>query len=264
VQANFGRAGARDRGAFVVTLTEINAQKVNEANLLHRALHDALTGLLNQSAFLTRVADAVATAATDDGMCSVLYLDLDHFKEINDALGHTCGDHLLTAVSRRLGASLRPSDTLARLGGDEIGILCPTLESEDEAFRLAERIVTTIGQPFTIDERVVRTSVSVGLAFSNESTSTAAALVEQADHAMYRAKSAGRAQWATFTDARTAAPIGPADVRGVLVRVVEARGRLHDLLDQLDLTDDAWERLALASRALTSASQLLEGQYRIG
>jgi predicted signal transduction protein with EAL and GGDEF domain len=170
----------------------------------------------------------------------------------------------LAAVSRRIRASLRPSDTLARLGGDEIGVLCAALESEGEAIQLAERIVSTIGQPFTIDERVLHTSVSVGVAFSNGNGLAPTELVEQADRAMYRAKLAGRAQWSTMTDTGTSAPIEPSDVKDVLVRVLQAQGQLHDLLGRLNLQDPAWNRLTEASRALTRATHLLEGQSRIG
>jgi diguanylate cyclase (GGDEF)-like protein/PAS domain S-box-containing protein len=264
VQATSGGVGTGQDVAFVVALTEIDAHKANEAGLLHRALHDPLTGLLNQSAFMSRVNDAVERAQAEFGLCAVLYLDLDHFKFVNDEFGHKCGDHLLAAVSRRIRASLRPSDTLARLGGDEIGVLCAALESEGEAIQLAERIVSTIGQPFTIDERVLHTSVSVGVAFSNGNGLAPTELVEQADRAMYRAKLAGRAQWSTMTDTGTSAPIEPSDVKDVLVRVLQAQGQLHDLLGRLNLQDPVWNRLTEASRALTRATHLLEGQSRIG
>ena len=264
VQATSG--GAREEGdeRCFVALTEIDARKANEAGLLHRALHDPLTGLLNQSAFMTRVDDAVGRATTEFGLCAVLYLDLDHFKGVNDGFGHTCGDHLLSAVSRRIRASLRPSDTLARIGGDEIGVLCPSLENEGEAIRLAERIVHAVGEPFTIDERVLHTSVSIGVAFSNGTALTATQLVEQADEAMYRAKAAGRARWATLTHAGPRLPVGPGDVKDVLIRVVQAHGELTDLLGRFDLHDVERDRLTQASRALTQATHLLEGDTRIG
>ncbi|HEV3225824.1 MAG TPA: GGDEF domain-containing protein, partial [Acidimicrobiales bacterium] len=187
-----------------------------------------------------------------------------HFKEVNDEFGHQCGDHLLAAVSRRIRASLRPSDTLARLGGDEIGVLCPVLDTDGEAFRLAERLVRTIGQPFTIDERVLHTSVSIGVAFSDGTRLSAAGLVEQADRAMYRAKTAGRAQWATLTGPATAPPVASADVNEILSGVVQVRGRLDDLLGRLDVGGREWDRLAQASHALRRAAHLLEGNVRIG
>ena len=264
VQAIAGGVRTDGDGRCVVALSEIDAHKANEAGLLYRTLHDQLTGLLTHNAFITRVDDAVERAASEFGLCAVLYLDLDHFKVVNDEFGHKCGDQLLSAVSRRIRASLRPSDTLARLGGDEIGVLCPSLESESEAIRLATRIVHTISEPFTVDDRVVHSSVSIGVAFSNGTTLTATELIEQADHAMYRAKAAGRARWATMTLGGPSAPVGPGDVKDVLAQVVQARSELNDLLGRLDLRDIEWDRLARASNALTSATHLLEGDSRIG
>ena len=267
VQAIAGGVRRDSEGTCVVVLTEIDSHKANEAGLLHRALHDPLTGLLNQNAFIARVDDAVERATSELGLCAVLYLDLDHFKDVNDDFGHKCGDHLLSAVSRRLRASLRPSDTLARLGGDEIGVLCPSLESESEAIRLATRLVHTIGKPFTVDDRVLHSSVSIGVAFSNDSALTATELIEQADQAMYRAKAAGRSRWATMTPGRASAPVGPGgpgDVKDVLLQVAQAGGQLNDLLGRLDLRDVEWDRLAQASHALTRATHLLEGNSRIG
>jgi len=213
---------------------------------------------------MARANDAVERATAEFGLCAVLYLDLDYFKDINDEFGHKCGDHLLSAVSRRIRASLRPSDTLARLGGDEIGVLCPSLESESEAFKLADRIVTAVGEPFTIEQCVVHTSVSIGVAFSNGTALTAPELVERADKAMYRAKAAGRAQWATVTQADPRLSVELGDVKDVIVRVVRAHGELKDLLGRIDLHHVEWDRLVQASRALTRATHLLEGRHRIG
>jgi diguanylate cyclase (GGDEF)-like protein/PAS domain S-box-containing protein len=264
VQATSGRMRSGERGAFVVALTEIDAHKANEAGLLHRALHDSLTGMLNKAAFMTRVTDALTGAAADQGVCAVLYLDLDHFKAVNDDFGHQCGDQLLVAVSRRIRALLRPTETVARLGGDEIGVLCPAVESETEAIRLAERIVDSVGQPFAIDDRVLHTSVSVGIALSDAVATNAGELVERADHAMYRAKAAGRAQWATATKSPATTPLDPRAVNDVLVGVVHARGRLQDLLGRLDPSDETSDRLRQASHALTQAADLLEGKAGTG
>jgi len=264
VQATSDGVQADPDGVCVVALTEIDAHKANEAGLLHRALHDPLTGLLNKSAFMARTIEAVDRAATELDLCAALYLDLDYFKDVNDEFGHKCGDHLLSAVSRRIRASLRPSDTLARLGGDEIGVLCPSIENEDEAIRLAERIVRAVSEPFTIDQHVVHTGVSIGIAFSNGIASTAAELVEQADEAMYRAKAAGRGQWATHAQSGPRGAIEPGDVHDVLARVMQAHGELAELIGRLDLRHVEWDRLAEASRALTRATHLLEGDSRIG
>jgi diguanylate cyclase (GGDEF)-like protein/PAS domain S-box-containing protein len=264
VQATSGRVSAGHSRAFVVALTEIDAHKVNEAGLLHRALHDSLTGLLNQSAFRARVVVAVQRTAAEFGMCAVLYLDLDHFKDVNDLYGHKCGDQLLVAVSKRLRASLRPSDAVGRLGGDEIGVLCPTLHGEHEAVRLAERIVNTINQPFTIDEHVVHISVSVGLAFSNGTGLTADELVAKADQALYRAKGAGRSQWATTTEADPGGAMQTSELHDVVGHVVAAQRGLGRLVGQLGPCEEACSQQVDASHALTRASRVLHADLRIG
>ena len=265
VQATSGPLDLGPKGRFVVALTEIDAHKANEAGLLHRASHDSLTGLLNHGAFMTRVGDAVhEAAAADAGMCAVLYLDLDHFKDINDEFGHHVGDRLLAAVSHRIRASLRPSDTLARIGGDEIGVLCPVLDSEGDALQLAGRIVDTIAQPFTIGERVVHTSVSIGIAFSGGDGRAALDLVEQADQAMYRAKIRGRGQWATTGSTYAEDPRAAVDVKNVLGGVIQVQKQLDELLSWIDLGDAGWDRLSQASHALRRANSLLRGDVRIG
>jgi diguanylate cyclase (GGDEF)-like protein len=249
----------------VVVLTEIDARKALEAGLLHRASHDPLTGLLNRGAFMTGVGDACERASAEFAMCAVLYLDLDHFKEINDEFGHQTGDHVLAAVGRRLRACLRPSDMLARLGGDELGVLCPVLDTEGEAIRLAERIVATVGQPFTIDEQVLHTGVSVGVAFSNGAGLAAVDLIGEADHAMYRAKAAGRARWATMqSQAPASAPSDSVEVGRIDVAVGHLEDQLDLLIRGLDPRSSDWDRLAQASRALARARSVLIGGPRIG
>jgi diguanylate cyclase (GGDEF)-like protein/PAS domain S-box-containing protein len=263
VQATSGVITDGETITLVVVLTEIDGHKAVEAGLLHRASHDSLTGLSNRAAFMTEVGDACEQAATEFGFCAVLYLDLDHFKDINDHFGHQTGDRVLTAVARRLRSSLRPTDMLARLGGDELGVLCPALDNEVEGIQLAERIVDTVGQPFTIDHRELHTSVSVGVAFSHGSG--AADLVEEADQAMYRAKAAGRAQWATMT-AQSAAAIRPGsgDVGEVAATIARAERQLSDLLHRVDTRSRDWDRLVQGTRALERARSVLRGDSRIG
>lgn len=250
--------------SVVVVLTEIDARKAVEAGLSHRASHDSLTGLLNRDAFMTGVGDACERAGTEFGLCAVLFLDLDHFKSINDEFGHQVGDHVLAAVSRRLQASLRPPDMLGRLGGDEMGVLCPVLEAEGDAIQLAERIVTTLGQPFTIDKRVVYTSVSVGVAFSKGSGMAGVDLIEEADHAMYRAKKTGRARWATMKTHAAAVALPETVVGHIQVAVAQLEDELDSLLDGFDPRSANWDRLAQASHALARARSVLIGAPQIG
>lgn len=264
VQATSGMITIGAAITVVVVLTEIDGHKAVEAGLLHRASHDSLTGLLNRAAFMTGVDDACERAATEFGLCAVLYLDLDHFKDINDQFGHQAGDRVLAAVARRLRSSLRPTDMLARLGGDELGVLCPLLDNEGEAIQLAERIVDTLGQPFTIDNRELHTSVSVGVAFSNGTGREPLDIVEEADRAMYRAKTAGRAQWATMTRSAAAIRPGSSEVGEVAATIARAERQLSDLLHRLDPGSRDWDRLAQGTHALARARSVLRGDSRIG
>jgi diguanylate cyclase (GGDEF)-like protein len=125
---------------------------------------------------------------------AVLFIDLDRFKQVNDRYGHLCGDRLLVAVARRIRGTVRPFDTLGRLGGDELGIVCEVASPED-ATRLAERIVDAVAEPFTIEGEVLRIGASVGVATASPATVTSERLIAEADSAMYRAKEAGGARW---------------------------------------------------------------------
>jgi diguanylate cyclase (GGDEF)-like protein len=178
----------------VVTLTEIATHKANEMRLLHLATHDPLTGLPNRHAFVARVDRELARAARDQ-VTGLLFVDLDRFKQVNDRYGHLTGDRLLVAVARRIRATLRPFDTLGRLGGDELGIMCEVASPHD-ATRLAERIVDVVGEPFPIDDEILTIGASVGVATAAPGTSLSSSeLIAAADHAMYRAKRAGGGQW---------------------------------------------------------------------
>jgi diguanylate cyclase (GGDEF)-like protein len=262
VQATAARGGPL---SGVVVLTKIDARKEVEAGLRHRASHDSLTGLLNRVAFIARVRDACERASDEFDLCAVLYLDLDHFKDINDALGHSAGDRVLAAVSRRLRASLRPSDLLGRLGGDELGVLCPVLETEAEAIHLAERLVSTVRQPITIDERVIHIGVSIGVAFSSGAASAALDLIEEADQLMYRAKARGRGQWATLmTQAATGTSNRSTDVARAGAAIARAEHDIGEVLDGLDLRSSEWDRLVQGSHALARARSILEDDWRIG
>jgi diguanylate cyclase (GGDEF)-like protein len=154
------------------------------------ALYDPLTGLANRSLLADRMSQAVARA--ERGACppSVLLLDLDEFKTINDGLGHTVGDLLLVEVARRLTAVVRDTDTVARLGGDEFAILLPDIE-EDQALRIAERALAELAKPFAVGERAVWPAASIGICFGTRGQ-TADLLLRDADTAMYAAKASGK------------------------------------------------------------------------
>jgi diguanylate cyclase (GGDEF)-like protein/PAS domain S-box-containing protein len=181
------------------TLTDITARKRTEEQLLYHALHDEPTGLANRALFLDRVALSLAKLQreTTDHF-AVLYLDLDHFKRVNDTLGHSVGDRLLVGIGRRLRSVLRPGDTLARLGGDEFGILLGSVAEAGVAVQVAGRVQDLLEEPFIIDRHEIVVSASVGIALSATQYSGADEIVHDADIAMYRAKTVGRGHCQVF------------------------------------------------------------------
>jgi diguanylate cyclase (GGDEF)-like protein len=182
----------------VVTIADITGRKDLEERLEHQALHDPLTGLPNRSLFLDRVEHALSRTERYEGEISVLFVDLDNFKVVNDSLGHEAGDELLVAVARRLEECLRPEDTLARLGGDEFAILIEDGESSDVATLVAERISDVLRQPFTISGHEVLISASVGIAPNRFDRESSLDLLRNADLAMYGAKEGGKASHVVF------------------------------------------------------------------
>jgi diguanylate cyclase (GGDEF)-like protein/PAS domain S-box-containing protein len=179
------------------SLSDITEQKVAEELLLHHALHDVLTGLPNRSLLIDRLNIALRRTARSGGSVGVLFLDLDGFKVVNDSLGHATGDRLLDAVARRLEGCLRPSDTVARMGGDEFTVLLEDLRDAAEARAVAERVHEALREPFVLDGRPVFTTASVGIAVG-AGGATPESLLRDADTAMYRAKSQGRARCEVF------------------------------------------------------------------
>lgn len=154
----------------------------------HQALHDTLTGLPNRALFRDRVRQAVLAARRGQTSFVVLSLDLDRFKEVNGALGQKTGDELLIEVGKRLGACLRDSDTVARLGGDQFGVLLPGVGSTAGAARVAGTVLDTIGEPFDLGERVVTVGISLGGAMFPEHGDDDDSLIQHADAARRSAK----------------------------------------------------------------------------
>jgi diguanylate cyclase (GGDEF)-like protein/PAS domain S-box-containing protein len=179
--------------AFVVHLIDITERRDTEARLAHQALHDPLTGLPNRALLFDRLAQAVRAALRGGPGVTVLYLDVDNFKTINDTRGHTVGDRVLRVVADRLARVLRPADTVARLGGDEFAIVAEGLPT-DAAQELADRIADAINEPVPLasGESTQPISTSIGVAHSSEVPLDVDALLNAADAAMYRAKQRNR------------------------------------------------------------------------
>ncbi|MGH7476105.1 MAG: putative bifunctional diguanylate cyclase/phosphodiesterase [Longimicrobiales bacterium] len=177
---------------------DITDRKVVEAQLLHDALHDTLTGLPNRALFVDRLERVIARWRRNQQLFAVLFLDLDRFKLVNDSLGHYMGDQLLLAVARLLSTCVRAEDTVARLGGDEFAILLDAIDEVADATYVAKRIQQRMAQPFQLLEHEVFTSVSIGITMCPEECEGPEELLRDADTAMYRAKASGRGHYQIF------------------------------------------------------------------
>ena len=184
-------------GGSVVVYTEITELKRREKEIHHLAYHDGLTGLPNRLLLQQRLAEALA-AAGDERSVTVMCLDVDHFKRVNDTLGHGMGDALLKTISDRLRRCVRPSDTVARLGGDEFAIIVVGLPEPDYANVLARRILRALSEPAECDGHRVATGISIGISCSATDGSCSDLLLKNADLALYRAKADGRGTFRFF------------------------------------------------------------------
>jgi len=175
------------------------ALEENKEHFRHAAFHDALTGLPNRSLFIDHLRLAIERSKINhDHLFAVLFIDLDRFKNINDSLGHSTGDQLLIAIAGRIGACLRPTDTIARLGGDEFAILLDGLENWTVATDVAERVQTELLKPFSLNGHEVYTTASIGIRLSMDGREDAENMLRDADTAMYRAKDGGKARHELF------------------------------------------------------------------
>jgi diguanylate cyclase (GGDEF)-like protein/PAS domain S-box-containing protein len=217
---------------FVQAAANVLADAIERHNadqaLRYRVLHDSLTGLPNRLSFVDALGESLSKAAVSGSPVGILFLDLDHFKLINDSLGHHAGDALLRAVAPRLRAHLRPGDIVARFGGDEFGILIDRLADEGEAVAIADRVAGAFAQPFSIDGVDHFVTASIGVAVSRpgeERPVNAELLIRDADAAMYRAKESGRARCVLFD----------AEMRAGAARRLEVERELRHALERDEL-----------------------------
>ena len=182
-------------------LSDITERKRVSDQISHMAGHDFLTDLPNRATFIEDLARAIASARRDGKSFAVVYLDLDHFKDVNDTLGHPAGDLLLQAVAQRLKAEIRETDTVARFGGDEFALISSDIGEPADAAVLADKVLKTLSEPYLIQGNEVRSGASVGIAVYGLDASDAETLLSRADVALYRAKAEGRGTYRFFTDA---------------------------------------------------------------
>ncbi|WPL15806.1 Cyclic di-GMP phosphodiesterase Gmr [Thiorhodovibrio winogradskyi] len=182
----------------VVTFHDISERRRAEREIKHLAFHDSLTGLPNRALFRETLSHAHATFLRQGRPFALHMLDLDHFKDVNDTLGHPVGDRLLCAVGKRITQLLRASDTLARLGGDEFALLQENIQTRDDASRLALKIIDALNQEFQIEPHRLRINTSIGILIASRDECDVDEIIGRADAALYRAKAAGRGTLAFF------------------------------------------------------------------
>ena len=203
------------------TLVDITQRKNAESQLVHQAYHDALTGLPNRILFHDRLTHALGSARRQGRGLAVLFLDLDQFKLVNDTLGHAAGDRVLQLVAARLRQSVRESDTVARVGGDEFNLLLPGVTRGSHAARMAEKILATVAQPVDVEGRRLYLTTSIGISLYPDHGAEAETLLTSADIAMYRAKELGRNGFQLCTPAMNARSLERLTLEGELRQGIE-------------------------------------------
>jgi diguanylate cyclase (GGDEF)-like protein/PAS domain S-box-containing protein len=210
---------------IVLNTRDISERKAFEEQLQHQAFHDSVTNLANRALFKDRVDHALERQSREDRPISVLFMDLDDFKTINDSLGHAAGDRLLAEVGDRLKTCLRSADTAARLGGDEFAILLEDGGQGIEAAEVATRIMAALEAPFTLDHKEVFARASIGIATASQdkegNPQNAEDLLRDADVAMYMAKEAGKSRYQVFEPAMHDTALRRLELKADLQRAVD-------------------------------------------
>ncbi|WP_158274558.1 bifunctional diguanylate cyclase/phosphodiesterase [Cellulomonas sp. WB94] len=243
-----------DTGAVVGVFSstrDITDLKRAEHALAHQAMHDSLTGLANRYLLTDRLSHALERKERSSASVALFFIDLDHFKDVNDAYGHEVGDRVLVDVARRLEHVARRGDTVARLGGDEFILLLDDEMTDDDVPEIAERIVAAFARPFSDGAVTFQLSASVGAAIAEDPTIGASGLLQRADSAMYRAKVAGRSRFEVF-DPRTRSDSSTSNALEV---------ELRSALEAHELKLLYQPRLALGDRQILGFEALLRWDH---
>ncbi|HTA66253.1 MAG TPA: diguanylate cyclase, partial [Xanthomonadaceae bacterium] len=242
LQAN-GRVVVDDRGEVVRMLgtgQDVTEIKDTEQRLVKLAHFDPLTALPNRTLFNQLLVDALRQAVEKNWVLLVLFLDIDHFKNINDTMGHACGDELLRQVGNRLVRTLRARDTVGRFGGDEFAIILSNPHSADNASIAADKLLDSLREPYDLGAREVRVTASIGIAVFPADASDAGDLVKYADTAMYAAKEAGRDTYRYYTAAMNESAIRRLDLDNALRKALDDNEFVLHYQPKIDLVSGRW------------------------
>jgi diguanylate cyclase (GGDEF)-like protein/PAS domain S-box-containing protein len=260
----------RRRSHYVAVFSDISAIKNSEHELTHLAHYDPLTDLPNRLLFTDRTEQALASAQAHKRGCALLMIDLDHFKMINDSLGHSIGDQLLKGVAERLKAMVGPGITLARLGGDEFAVLAESCPQMVHAAALAQRIIDGLNEPFQIDGHQLFVNISVGISLFPGDALSAEQLLRNSDSALFKAKSAGRNGYALYTEELTAHAQQRVETAFQLRRALEQQELrvyyqpVHDLKTSRLIGVEALVRWEHPQRGLVSPAEFIPIAERTG
>lgn len=218
---------------FIAFMHDKAAHSLTDQELIEQAMQDPLTGLDNRRAFLLNLSAALKRSRRSTQPMALLYMDIDHFKSINDSLGHAAGDALLQAFGARLRAQVRETDRVARLGGDEFTVILELLHGGPDAEMVATKLVHAMAERFELPDQVVRITTSIGLEIVDDGEDDADQLISRADQAMYRAKRSGRNTWRARDDSHRAHPPRPRNHAGLREFVGRSPAETHrrDFLD---------------------------------
>ena len=221
---------------FIGIFTDISDRKEAMARIEFLANHDALTRLPNRSLLLDRARQALVRAERNRGKVGLIFLDLDHFKNINDSLGHPVGDQLLVELAARLNACVRESDTVCRLGGDEFVVLVEGINHADNLSTIAEKILVLLDEPFLIQGKVLIVRCSLGISLYPEDGADCDTLMKKADTALYQAKGTGRNKYQFFTEEMNRRVLRNLQLESDMRRAVDEREFYLEYQPQFDLS----------------------------
>ena len=231
----------------VIVFHDVSASKSMALKMTHLAQHDFLTGLPNRVLLTERLTQAIRLACRRRKQVALLFLDVDHFKHINDSLGHAVGDQLLESAARRLESCVRATDTVCRQGGDEFVILLAEIEKPHDAAQIAEKLLAALALPHLVDGHELHVTLSIGISVYPDDSVSSDAVLQNADTAMYHAKSCGRNNYQFFK----------ADMNTRAVRRLAVESNLRRAIQRQEFVLFYQPQIAMASGVLTGAEALI-------